>query len=336
MSNDKTIIIAEAGVNHNGSISLAKKMIDVAASAKVDYVKFQTYRTGSLVSKNTRMAEYQLINSGEKKTQYDLLKDLELSTEDHLNIIKKCNKKEIKFLSSPFDIKSIDFLDSLGLSVFKIPSGEITNYPYLKHIGAKKKKIIISSGMSNLDEIESALNILIKSGTKKDDITVLHCNTDYPTQAKDVNLNAMISIKDKFNIRVGYSDHTLGSEISLAAVSMGASVIEKHFTLDRAMAGPDHAASMEPNELIRLVESIRKIEISFGDGIKKPSLSEKKNIPIARKSIVSKRKINKGDIFSSDNITTKRPGYGISPMKWNEVIGKKAIRDFSKDELIEI
>lgn len=325
-------IIAEAGVNHNGNIDLAKRMIDVASEYNVDAIKFQTFKTENLVSKMAKKAKYQNNTTDQNESQFDMIKKLELDIETHKELIEYCKNKKIMFLSTPFDLESIDLLNDLGLEIFKIPSGEITNLPYLEKIGKLKKKIILSTGMSTLNEIESALNILRENGTK--DITVLHCNTEYPTPMGDVNLNAMNTIKEKLNVEVGYSDHTLGIEVSIAAVSMGAKVIEKHFTLDKNMEGPDHKASLEPNELKQMVECIRNIEKAMGDGIKKPSKSEMKNIDIVRKSIVAIKKIKKGEIFTEENIYIKRPGNGISPMKWYEVLGTIATRDYNEDDLI--
>jgi len=331
----KTFIIAEAGVNHNGSLELAKKLVDAAKQAGADAVKFQTFKTEKLVSKFADKAEYQKRFTNTNESQLDMVKKLELSYEAFEEIYKYCREKEISFLSSPFDLESIDFLASLGLDIFKIPSGEITNLPYLEKIGKLKKKIIISTGMANLGEIEAALNILIQSGTKKEDIIVLHCNTEYPTPYEDVNLRAMLTIKEAFKIRIGYSDHTPGLEIPIAAVAMGAEVIEKHFTLDRNMEGPDHKASLEPIELANMVSAIRNVEKAMGDGIKKPSSSEIKNIVIARKSIVAAKKIKFGEAFTEENLSVKRPGTGISPMQWHSILGKQANRDYEEDEVIE-
>jgi len=330
----KTIIIAEAGVNHNGSIELAKKLIDVAEKAGVDYIKFQTFKTELAISKNAKKAEYQKKTTDKNESQFEMIKKLELDTEAHEELMNYCHEKNILFLSTPFDHESIVLLNDLGLEIFKIPSGEITNLPYLKHIGKLDKKIILSTGMANIGEIEDALDILINAGTKKENITVLHANTEYPTPMEDVNLKAMQTIACTFGINVGYSDHTLGIEVPIAAVAMGAKVIEKHFTLDRNLPGPDHKASLEPDELKAMVKAIRNIELAMGDGIKKPSPSESKNIVIARKSIVAARDIKKGELFSEKNITAKRPGNGISPMKWDEVIGTIATKDYKEDELI--
>lgn len=333
-----TIIIAEAGVNHNGSIELAKKLVDVAAEAGVDFVKFQTYKTGRLVSKSAHKANYQKKNFGNKEdTQYDMLKRLELSDEMHKELIAYCSQKGISFLSTGFDEDSVDYLEKLGLELFKIPSGEITNKPYLKHIALKKKRVILSTGMANISEIQDALDILISNGLTRDLITVLHCNTEYPTPMKDVNLNAMLTIKRELDVNVGYSDHTLGIEVPIAAVAMGADVIEKHFTLDRKMVGPDHLASLEPDELKQMVIAIRNVELALsGSGEKVASESELKNIVVARRSIVAAKRIQKGEFFTSDNLTVKRPGNGVSPMLWDEVIGREALRDYEEEDLIEI
>jgi N,N'-diacetyllegionaminate synthase len=332
----KTIIISEAGVNHNGDLSLAKQLIDVAADAKSDYVKFQTFTADELVSKNTEKADYQKAQTQSSESHYEMIKKLELDFESHLELIKYCNKRKIKFLSTPFDIKSIDLLLKLNLDYLKIPSGEITNYPYLKYIASTQKPIIMSSGMATQNEIEMAINTLTDNGLKLNQLSLMHCNTEYPTPFEDVNLFAMKTLKEKFDVPVGYSDHTSGIEVPIAAVALGANIIEKHFTLDRSLPGPDHAASLEPNELKTMIEKIRNIESSLGESVKKPSKSELKNIPIARKSIVAKLNIKKGDSFSKNNITTKRPGLGLSPMEWNNVIGKKAKKDFKADDLVEL
>lgn len=329
-----TTIIAEAGVNHNGSLVRAKKMIKVASEMGADYIKFQTFKADSLVLKNADKANYQLKSTNSNESHYEMIKKLEIDEDFHLELIKHCKKNCIKFLSTAFDIESVDLLDKLKIPFYKIPSGEITNFPYLNHIGSKKKPIILSTGMSSLEEIKSAVNILIKAGLNKKFITVLHCNTEYPTPMDDVNLNAMISIKRELDVNVGYSDHTKGIEVSIAAVALGATVIEKHFTLDCNMQGPDHRASLEPNEFKNMIKSIRNIELSMGNGIKKPSASEIKNIFIARKSIVSKKDIKKGEIYSISNLTTKRPGTGICASKWYEYIGKKSNKDYKIDELI--
>jgi N,N'-diacetyllegionaminate synthase len=328
-------IIAEAGVNHNGSLKLAKQLIDVASEAGADAVKFQTFKTENLVSTNAQKAEYQKQNmNDDDNSQYNMLKKLELDIDTHKELIDYCKQKNIMFLSTPFDHDSIELLDNLGLEIFKIPSGEITNLPYLQKIGKLKKQVILSTGMATMDEIKDALDVLLEAGTIKENITILHANTMYPTPMEDVNLNAMLSIQKEFDIKIGYSDHTLGIEVDIAAVALGASVIEKHFTLDKNMQGPDHKASLEPDELKAMVKAIRNIELALGNGIKKPSKSETPNIQIARKSIVAKRDIQKGERFTEENITVKRPGTGISPMKWDNVIGSKALKDYQEDQLI--
>ncbi len=330
----KTFIIAEAGVNHNGSLDLAYKLIDAAKEAGADAVKFQSFKAASLVSKKAEKAEYQKRTTDSNESQYEMIKRLELSFEDHIKLIEYCKSKNIIFLSSPFDLDSIDLLNNLGLDTFKIPSGEIINLPYLKKIGTLNKNAILSTGMADLGEIEDALDILIESGTKKENITVLHCNTEYPAPFEDVNLKAMLTIKNAFDVKVGYSDHTLGIEVPIAAVALGAGVIEKHFTLDKNMEGPDHKASLEPQELKLMVEAIRNIEEALGNGIKKPPKSEIININIVRKSIVAKKTIRKGEILTEENLTVKRPGNGISPMRWDEIIGTSAGKDYTEDESI--
>ena len=327
-------IIAEAGVNHNGSIKLAKELIDVAVESGADAVKFQTFKAESLVSKTAQKADYQKQTTDASESQFDMLKKLELDVDTHKELIAYCQEKDIMFLSTPFDHDSIDMLNDLGLEIFKIPSGEITNLLYLRHIGSLDKKIVLSTGMSNLKEVGDALNILINAGTSKDNITVLHANTMYPTPMKDVNLSAMLTIQKEFGVDIGYSDHTLGIEVDIAAVAMGASCIEKHFTLDKAMDGPDHKASLEPEELKAMVGAIRNIEKALGSSEKKPSPSESVNIDIVRKSIVANQKINKGDILTDKNITIKRPGKGISPMQWDEIIGTIAVKNYKLDDLI--
>ena len=301
-----------------------------------DIVKFQTFSANQLVTSYAEKAHYQKENTDSSETQFELISKLELTRAMHEELVLHCQQHGICFLSTGFDLKSIDFLASLGLKQFKIPSGEITNLPYLKHIGQFRKPIILSTGMSTLGEIEVALDILETSGTHREQITVLHCNTEYPTPMEDVNLRAMLSIEKAFGVNVGYSDHTLGIEVSIAAVACGAKVIEKHFTLDRNLTGPDHQASLEPDELSEMVKAIRNIEKALGDGIKRPSPSELKNKSIARKSIVAAKTIRKGEFFSETSLTIKRPGTGISPMHWNEVVGQKAIRNFEEDELIEL
>ena len=327
-------IIAEAGVNHNGSVDLAKKLIDAASISGADAVKFQTFKAENLIVKNTQKADYQKQTTDASESQFDMIKKLELDVDTHKELIAHCQKKDIMFLSTPFDRESIDLLSDLGLKIFKIPSGEITNLPYLRHIGSLGKKVVLSTGMSNLKEVGGALNILINAGTSKDNITVLHANTMYPTPMEDVNLNAMLTIQKEFGVAIGYSDHTLGIEVDIAAVAMGASCIEKHFTLDKTMDGPDHKASLEPEELKAMVGAIRNIEKALGSSEKKPSPSESVNIDIVRKSIVASQSIKKGDTLSSKNITTKRPGTGINPMKWDEIIGTPAKIDYQMDDLI--
>lgn len=336
MLRNKTIIIAEAGVNHNGSIELAKQLIEAAAQAGADFVKFQTFKADLLVSKTAPKAEYQKKNLGDNdNSQYSMLKKLELSEVMHHELISHCEKCGIKFLSTGFDKESIDFLDNLSIPFYKIPSGEITNKPYLTNIALKLKPVIISTGMATIDEIKEAIQVLSDHGISKGQMTVLHCNTEYPTPMEDVNLLAMLHIQRELGVPVGYSDHTNGIEIPIAAVALGATVIEKHFTLDRSLPGPDHKASLEPQELKEMVQAIRNVEVAIsGSGIKEPSPSEIKNKDIARKSIVAAKCIHRGELFTEDNLTVKRPGNGISPMKWNEVIGQKANREFYEDELI--
>jgi len=331
-----TIIIAEAGVNHNGTMESAKRLIDVAAKAGADYVKFQTFKAETLVTRTAEKAEYQQGLTGADETQFEMIKKLELDKESHEELMVHCEQKGINFLSTAFDHDSIELLAKLDIAFYKIPSGEITNLPYLRHIGGMGKPIIMSTGMSTLNEVSDALNILVEAGAKKDKITILHCNTEYPTLMKDVNLKAMLTIRDELVVKVGYSDHTLGIEVPIAAVAMGATVIEKHFTLDRTLPGPDHAASLEPDELNAMVTAIRNIEKAMGNGVKKSSPSEIKNMPIVRKSIVAKKIINKGELFSEYNLTVKRPGTGISPMQWDGIMNQKSKKYFNMDDLIEI
>lgn len=328
------IIIAEIGVNHNGDVELAKNMIDIAKISGVDVVKFQTFKPELVMSRYAPKAQYQLENTGETESQLDMVKKLELTYNEFLDIANYCRQLGIQFASTPFDLDSIHFLDNVEMPFWKIPSGEITNLPYLLEIGKTKKPVVLSTGMCSLDEIETAINILKKAGTTE--ITLLHCNTAYPTPYEDVNLNAMQTLKDVFNLPVGYSDHTPGIEVPVAAVAKGAVVIEKHFTLDKNMEGPDHKASLEPDELKQMVTAIRNIEKALGSSEKEPTASEIVNRDIARKSIVAKCDIKAGDIFTEENITVKRPGNGISPMKWFDVLGQKAVRDFIPDELIEL
>lgn len=334
----RTIIIAEAGVNHNGDINNAFKLVDVASDAGVDYVKFQTFKAEKLVSKEAKKAEYQIENTkNSNESQFQMLKKLELSPEQHEQLIDYCKQKNIRFFSTAFDLDSLRYLKDLGLEIVKIPSGEITNYPYLRIAAQLFKKVILSTGMCTIDDINGALQVFLSFGVSLENITILHCNTEYPTPYGDVNLKAMLSIGEQFHTKIGYSDHTLGIEVPIAAVALGATVIEKHFTIDKNMEGPDHRASLEPNELKLMVSAIRNVEKALtGSGIKEPSNSEMKNIFIARKSIVASKSISKGEVLTEENITTKRPGNGINPMSWNEVIGKNAIRDFVKDELIEL
>jgi len=333
----KTLIIAEAGVNHNGDIQLAKKLVDVAAEAGADYVKFQTFKAEKLVSAEAKQAEYQKknLNSGSESTQLEMLRKLELSASDHIELIKYCKEKKIKFLSTAFDMDSLEFLIKLKPNLYKIPSGEITNLPYLKRIGSLKKEVVLSTGMSTLKEVEDALKVILRSGTKKDKITVLHCNTDYPTKFSDVNLEAMKTIASKLKVKIGYSDHTLGIEVPVAAVALGATVIEKHITLDRTLPGPDQAASLEPGELKQMVSSIRNIEKALGSSIKTPSTSEKKNIAIARKSIHLAGDVLKGQKLKAGDLVMKRPGDGISPMEMNRVIGKVTKTDLSANHKLK-
>ncbi len=334
----KVLIIAEAGVNHNGSIENAFKLVDVAAEAGVDYVKFQTFKAENLVSKSAKKADYQIENTGNAaESQLQMLKNLELSKEQHEQIIDYCNQKNIKFFSTAFDLESLQYLKDIGLELVKIPSGEITNLPYLRKAAKLFNEVILSTGMSTLEDIQNAVSVFEKEGISKNKITILHCNTEYPTPFEDVNLLAMLHIQKKFGTEIGYSDHTLGIEVPIAAVALGAKVIEKHFTLDKTMEGPDHKASLEPEELKMMVSQILNIEKAIsGSGLKEPSASEMKNIAIARKSIVAKKDIQKGTIFTEENITVKRPGTGISPMKWDDILGKEATKDFNEDELIEV
>lgn len=331
---NSVFIIAEAGVNHNGDIEIAKRLVDEAALAGADAIKFQTFKAESLVCKDARKADYQMTTTEQSESQFDMLKKLELTSEMHEQLIEYCTQKGIMFLSTPFDIDSIHYLVDCGINILKVPSGEITNYPYLREIGKTGKKVILSSGMSTLEEVQEAVNVLRNHGSGE--ITVLHCNTEYPTPYKDVNLLAMVTIRNELDVAVGYSDHTQGIEVPIAAAALGASVIEKHFTLDRNMEGPDHRASLEPWELQAMVRAIRNIEQALGDGRKIPSESEIKNIGIARKSVVAQCDIKAGEKFTEVNLTTKRPGTGINPMRWNEMIGKTADKDFKADEMVEV
>ena len=330
---NRVLIIAEAGVNHNGNIRIAKRLIEEAKRCGADIVKFQTFNPKKIASKTAKMAEYQKENIGVEESQGEMLSKLTLEEGEYVELAEHCKKVGIQFLSTPFEIESICFLSDLQ-DVWKIPSGEITNYPYLVEIAKTGGKIILSTGMSTLNEVRDAIEVLKKNGAN--DITLLHCTTNYPTPMRDVNLNAMLTLRKEFCCPIGYSDHTRGIEVSIAATALGATVIEKHFTLDRKMEGPDHKASLEPNELKDMIEAIRNIEIAMGDGVKKPSSSEMTNISVARKSIIASKDIKIGEMLSEENLTTKRPGNGISPMKWNEVVGTRAIKDFSEDELIEI
>ena len=333
----RTLIIAEAGVNHNGDIAKAKALIDKGAEAGVDYVKFQTFKAEKLVTKQAQRASYQDKNTQNNDSQYEMLKKLELSQALHQELMDYCNQKGVKFLSTGFDSESLVFLAQLGITIAKVPSGEITNLPYLRQVASIFPEVILSTGMATIDEIKDAVKVLIDNGVSKDKITILHCNTEYPTPMEDVNLKAMLHIQRELGLPIGYSDHTLGIEVPIAAVALGATVIEKHFTLDKTLPGPDHKASLEPNELKAMISAIRNIEKAIGgSGLKEVSKSEEKNKPIARKSIVAATNIKKGDIFTPENLTVKRPGTGISPMQWDEVIGKEAKRDFQEDDLIEL
>lgn len=329
----ETLIIAEAGVNHNGSFEMAKQLVDRAKEAGADFVKFQTAKLESLVSKHAEMAEYQKKNTGQKTSQKDMLRKLLLSYEDFIKLSEYCKLSEIGFLSTPFDIESIYFLKDL-VPFWKVPSGEITNYPYLVEIAKTSMPVVLSTGMCEISEIDDAVALLKENGTTE--LTLLHCNTQYPTPYEDVNLHAMETLKNRYGLKVGYSDHTQGIEVPIAAVALGATIIEKHFTLDHTLPGPDHKASLEPQELKEMVRSIRNIESALGSSEKKVSPSERNNIAVARKSIVASRRILRGEILNSDNLTTKRPGTGISPMQWNQIVGTRAVRDFEEDELIEI
>lgn len=332
-----TLIIAEAGVNHNGSMDTARRLIDAAAMAGVDYVKFQTFKADRLASRSAQKAQYQQHNIGGRDTsQYAMLRALELSAENHYELIEHCRSKNVAFFSTAFDLESIDFLASLDLPMWKVPSGEITNFPYLRKIGQTKKPVILSTGMANMAEIAAAIQVLTRFGTPPQSITLLHCTTEYPAPKDEINLRAMASMSHKFNLPIGYSDHTEGIEIPTAAVAMGAVVIEKHFTLDRTMEGPDHRASLEPSQLQQMVANIRNIERAMGSGIKEAAASEIQNIAIARKSIVAARAIHQGETFDEQNLTTKRPANGISPMEWESVIGRQATRDFADEEPIEL
>lgn len=332
----KVIVIAEAGVNHNGSLDLAKQLVDKAVEAGADYVKFQTFKADNIASKFAVKADYQKKTTMTDENQLGMLKRLELSYDAHVQLKEYCSKKNIRFLSTPFDLDSINLLKELGINLGKIPSGEITNLPYLIKMAESFKNLIMSTGMATVEEIEDAIKVLTTKGMSKDKLILLHCNTEYPTPFKDVNLLAMRSMGERFGVKMGYSDHTEGIEVAIAATALGACLIEKHFTLDRNMEGPDHKASLEPAELKAMVNAIRRIEAALGDGKKKPSPSEIKNKTVARKSIVASRDICRGELLGEENLTVKRPGNGISPMKWNEVLGTAAVRDFQQDDLIEI
>ena len=334
----RALIIAEAGVNHNGSIEMAKQLVEKAKEAGVDYIKFQTFKASKLVTKSAKQAEYQQRNLGSQEdSQYQMLKKLELSPEEHQILIDYCQELGIKFFSTAFDFDSIEYLHTLGLGLWKIPSGEVTNYPFLKRIAAYNERTILSTGMCDMPDVHAAVDALYKNGLSKENLILLHCNTEYPTPFEDVNLKAMDALRKEFGVEVGYSDHTKGIEVPIAAVALGATVIEKHFTLDRALPGPDHKASLEPDELKAMVSSIRNIEKAVGgDGTKHVSESERKNIAVARKSIMAARDIKVGEVFTEENLTVKRPGSGISPMRWEEVLGQKAKKNFNEDELIEL
>jgi len=331
----KTFVIAEAGVNHNGSIQIAKQLVDVAVNAGADAVKFQTFKAENLVCRIAPKAEYQKQNDPSDESQYEMLKKLELSATAHFELADYCKPRGIIFLSTPFDHDSIDFLNNLEMPIFKIPSGEITNLPYLRHVGRLGKEVILSTGMADLGEVEDALDVLMSQGLEKEKITVLHTTTEYPCSINEVNLRAMQTMRNAFAVEVGYSDHTPGIEVAIAAVALGAVVIEKHFTLDRNLPGPDHKASLEASELREMVSAIRNIELALGDGIKRLTPSEVRNKPVARKSLAASRSIKTGEVFSSKNITPKRPGTGISPMRWDEMMGRVSLRDYEEDELIE-
>lgn len=331
---DKVFIIAEAGVNHNGSIDIAQKLVDAAVLAGADAIKFQTFKAEKLVCRNVCKADYQLNTTDKDESQLDMLKKLELTPQMHEQLMAYCKQKGIMFLSTPFEVDSLHYLVKCGIDILKISSGEITNFPFLREVGRMKKKVILSSGMSTLEEVRDAVQVLRDGGSRE--ITVLHCNTEYPTPYEDVNLRAMMAVRKELGVDVGYSDHTQGIEVPIAAVALGATVIEKHFTLSKQMEGPDHKASLEPEELQRMIMAIRNIEIALGSGRKEPSKSEKRNINVVRKSIVAKCDIEANELFTEDNLTTKRPGNGISPMRWKQVIGQRAKRKFEADELIEL
>ncbi len=332
-STQKTIIIAEAGVNHNGSLPMALDLVKAAADAGADYVKFQTFKASSLVTQDAKQASYQKENTGKEESQYEMLRRLELTPDDHELIIEECRKNNIGFLSTAFDAASIDLLESFKPELWKIPSGELTNFPYLRRIAAMGKPVLLSTGMATLDEVKAALDVLLRFGLSRDQITLLHCTTEYPAPFDEINLRALDTLAS-LGCKVGYSDHTRGIEAAVAATALGATVIEKHFTLSRNLPGPDHKASLEPAELKALVSAVRNINIAMGDGVKTPSPSELRNAPIARKSIVAARKISAGDTFTDENLTTKRPGTGVSPMRWEEFVGRTAKRDYNPNDLI--
>ena len=336
MTHRSTLVIAEAGVNHNGDLVTALSLVDVATESGADIVKFQTFTADQLVTQDAAKAEYQKVTTGNTETQFEMLRKLELSHNDHLAIIERCQERGIGFLSTGFDISNVDMLVGLGMNRIKVPSGEITNLPYLRHIGGLVLPTILSTGMADLEEVRNALDVLLACGSAKSDVTILHCTTDYPAAMGDVNLQAMVTMRDAFGVEVGYSDHTLGYEVAVAAVALGAAVIEKHLTLDRESAGPDHAASLEPEEFANMVRAIRNIEIALGDGIKRPQSSEFANMAVARKSLVASERIQEGEAFTSMNILAKRPGSGLSPMLWDEVLGQKATREYAPNEMIEL
>lgn len=331
-----TLIIAEAGVNHNGDLEMARRLVEVAAQSGADFVKFQTFKADRLVTRQAAKADYQRQLTAKDESQYDMIRRLELTPEMHVELMEHCRRQGIRFLSTGFDIESLDLLADFDIPLFKIPSGEITNLPYLQHIGRMGKPVILSTGMADMAEIGAALKVLEQAGTPLEQITVLHCNTEYPTPMRDVNLRAMLSIRDAYDVQVGYSDHTAGIEVPIAAVALGATVIEKHFTLDRNLPGPDHQASLEPDELKAMVAAIRNVEAALGDGVKRPSVSEAGNIPIVRKSLVAACTIRAGEPFTLDNLAVKRPGTGISPMRLNEILGRVAEQDFRTDEQIRL
>tara|TARA_B100000989_G_C19511844_1_gene459491 strand:+ start:693 stop:1703 length:1011 start_codon:yes stop_codon:yes gene_type:complete len=334
MKKNKIIIIAEAGVNHNGELSLAKKLVDVAVKAKADFVKFQTFKAKNIVTKNTNQANYQKRYGNKNQSQFDMLSKLQLSHIDQIKLFKYCKLKKIKFLSTPFDLESFNFLKKIKLNIFKIPSGEITNVPLLRAIGSENKRVILSTGMSTIKEINKAIETLVSSGTKKNNITVLHCTSEYPAPYNELNLNVIKTLKKNFGVKVGYSDHSQGIEVPIAAVALGAEVIEKHFTLDKKLKGPDHAASLNPEELLHMVKSIRNIENALGSFKKSVTRSEKKNLKVVRKFIVASKPINKGDKFSNENLTTKRSGRGIPASRWDNIVGKKSKKKYFIDSII--